>query len=382
LRPAGDGPRSGPDPDPGRSGDLRPQATLVVPVLRIALRDLQWRRRRFAFTTLGVAVVFGLTLVITGVSTGFLSEANNTVNEMGASAWVVRKGADGPFLGSSPFSDKTVGLVRNLPGIDRAVDTVYTHRDVVSGGRVVSVNVFGAPTGDLGMPVPSAGRQPTDIHQIMISTKLKGFPIGSHLLLAAHPFTVVGQVDNSTALAGTPNVFLTLAGAQLVAFNGLPVASAVAIRGSTPPRLPDGLAVVSNAAARDDLLRALGSARSSITLIAFLLWLVAALIVGSIIYVSVLERQREFAVFKATGMSTQSILGSLSAQAIALSLVAALIGVVISIFIKPLFPLPVTLTTNAFLLLPLIAVLVGLLASFVGLRKAVSVEPALAFAGP
>ena len=381
MRPVRDPRRSGHQPDLARNGGLRPQATLVVPVLRIALRDLLWRRRRFVFTTLGVAVVFGLTLVITGVSTGFLSEANNTVNEMGASAWIVRNGADGPFLGSSPFSDKTVGLVRNLPGVDRAVATVYTHRDVVSGGRVISVNVFGAPTGDLGMPAPSTGRQPTESHQIMISTKLKGFPIGSQLILAAHPFTVVGQVDNSTALAGTPNVFVTLAGAQLVAFNGLPVASAVAIRGS-PLRVPDGLAVVSNAAARDDLLRALGSARSSITLIAFLLWLVAALIVGSIVYVSVLERQREFAVFKATGMSTLSILESLSAQAIALSLVAALLGIVISIFIQPLFPLPVTLTINAFLLLPLIAVVVGLLASFVGLRKAVSVEPALAFAGP
>ena len=332
--------------------------------------------------TLGVALVFGLTLVITGVSTGFLTEANNTVNQMGATAWVVRQGADGPFLGSSPFSDHTVDDVRGQSGVTNAVDTVYTHRDVVKGDSVVSVNVFGAPTGDLGMPRASDGAQPSEADQIMISTKLKGYPIGSHLLLAGHPFTVVGLVDDSTALAGTPNVFLTLAGAQKVAFAGLPVASAVAIQGTAPAQLPPGLAVVSNAAARDDLLRALGSARSSITLMALLLWLVAAMIVGSVIYVSVLERQRDFAVFKATGMSTPSILLSLGAQAVVLSLVAALIGIVVAIVIKPVFPLPVTLTINAFLLLPVVAVIVGSLASFFGLQRAVSVEPALAFAGP
>ena len=346
------------------------------------MRDLQWRRRRFAFATLGVALVFGLTLVITGVSTGFLSEANNTVSEMGATAWVVRQGADGPFLGSSPFSDQTVDEVRGLPGVLDAVDTVYTHRDVVNGDGVVSVNVFGAPTGDLGMPSPSDGKQPSQPDQIMISTKLKGYPVGSRLLLAGHPFTVAGTIDDSTALAGTPNVFLTLAGAQKVAFAGLPVASAVAIRGTVPTHLPRGLAIASNAAARDDLLRALGSARSSITLMALLLWLVAAMIVGSVIYVSVLERQRDFAVFKATGMSTPSILVSLGAQAAVLSLVAALIGIIVAILIKPVFPLPVTLTLNAFLLLPVVAVTVGSLASFFGLQRAVSVEPALAFAGP
>ncbi len=179
-------------------------------VLRIALRDLQWRRRRFAFAALGVALVFGLTLVITGVSAGFFSEADNTVSELGASEWVVHQGADGPFLGSSPFPAQTVNRVSGLPGVRRAVPTVYTHRDVVRGDTVDSVNVYGAPTGNLGMPTPSAGRQPTRSDEIMISTKLKGYPIGSTLELAGHAFKVVGQVDDSTALAGTPNVFLTL----------------------------------------------------------------------------------------------------------------------------------------------------------------------------
>jgi putative ABC transport system permease protein len=351
-------------------------------MLRTALRDLQWRRRRFAIAVVGVAMVFGMTLVITGVSAGFTAEATHTVSEMGADVWVVGKGADGPFLGSSPFAAATVREVMGLPGVIRAVPTVYTHRDVVRGSTVTPVNVFGAPPGTLGMPAASSGRSPVKADQIAVSTKLRGYPIGSPLLLAGHRFTVVGLVDGSTALAGTPNVFLTLPGAQLVAYAGLPVASAVAVRGTLPARLPPGLAAVSNAAARADLLRALASARSSITLLAVLLWVVAALIVGSVIYVSVLERQRDFAVFKATGMSTGSLLGSLAIQAVVLSIVAAVIGSGIAALLGPNFPMPVSLTLVSYLLLPLVAVAIGLLASLSGLRKAVSVEPALAFGGP
>ena len=40
-----------------------------------------------------------------------------------------------------------------------------------------------------------------------------------------------------------------------------------------------------------------------------LLWIVAACIVGSIVYVSAIERTRDFAVFKATGASNGSLVG-------------------------------------------------------------------------
>jgi putative ABC transport system permease protein len=42
----------------------------------------------------------------------------------------------------------------------------------------------------------------------------------------------------------------------------------------------------------------------------------------------------------------------------------------------------VVVPTSAFLLLPIIAILIGLAASIAGLRRAVTVDPALAFGGP
>jgi putative ABC transport system permease protein len=48
----------------------------------------------------------------------------------------------------------------------------------------------------------------------------------------------------------------------------------------------------------------------------------------------------------------------------------------------PLFPMQVIVPTYAFVALPVVAVVIGLIASATGLSRAVSVDPALAFGGP
>ena len=50
-------------------------------------------------------------------------------------------------------------------------------------------------------------------------------------------------------------------------------------------------------------------------------------------------------------------------------------------FLKPLFPLPVVIPWWAFVTLPAVAVGVGIISSVVALRRAVGVDPSLAFAG-
>ena len=103
-----------------------------------------------------------------------------------------------------------------------------------------------------------------------------------------------------------------------------------------------------------------------------MLWIVAALVVGSVIYLSALERLRDFAVFKAIGVPTRDIAGGLALQAIVVALLAALVGAVLSLALGPLFPMQVIVPGAAFVALPVIAVLIGLIASATGLRRAVS----------
>ena len=69
-------------------------------------------------------------------------------------------------------------------------------------------------------------------------------------------------------------------------------------------------------------------------------------------------------------------------EGVIIAMLSAALGVVLSLVLAPLFPMRVDIPQGAFLLLPVVAVAIGLIASGAGLRRAVSVDPALAFGGP
>ncbi|HEY5252641.1 MAG TPA: FtsX-like permease family protein, partial [Acidimicrobiales bacterium] len=103
--------------------------------------------------------------------------------------------------------------------------------------------------------------------------------------------------------------------------------------------------------------------------------------VAALIYVTALERTRDFAVLKALGSSSRLLFAGLATQAILVSLAAAAVGAAISTFMTGLFAQPVDIPGNAYIILPISALIVGLVASLAALRRAVSVDPAVAFAG-
>jgi len=230
------------------------------------------------------------------------------------------------------------------------------------------------------MPQVSEGQTPSTPTEVSVSSTL-GKHIGEDLQVGARTLRIVGIVPNATALAKTPCIFLTTEGLQQLAYNGQPMITSIGIIG-TPKQLPDGYQAVDRGVGITDLMRPLKVAVGAISIVAFLLWIVAVLIVGSLVYLSALERLRDFAVFKAIGVPTRSILAGLALQAVIVALLAAAVGVVLAQLLAPLFPMIVVVPMRAYLALPLIAIAIGLLASVAGLRRAVAVDPALAFGGP
>jgi len=345
-------------------------------VLTAALRDLQWRKRRFVIAIVGTGLVFAMTLVLTGLANGFRVEATRTVDSLGLDAYLVKSGATGPFLGSSAFPANKL----QVTGVDTAVPLVYGSATMPNNGSARSVNVFGAPERGPGMPAMKEGRPPTEPHETAVSSTMEK-PIGATIEVGSRNLQIVGIVDDSTALAGQSNIFLTINGAQTLLFSGQQLISSIGVVGP-PERAPSGYKLVDRQGAIDDLLRALTGARQAMSLMAGLLWVVAAMIVGSMIYMSALERTRDFAVFKAVGVPTRSILAGLAMQAVIVAVLSAILGGVLSVLLGPLFPMRVDIPQFAFVLLPVVAVTIGVLASLAGLRRAVVVDPAMAFGGP
>ena len=112
-----------------------------------------------------------------------------------------------------------------------------------------------------------------------------------------------------------------------------------------------------------------------------LLWLVAAIIVGAVMYMSALERVRDFAVLKAVGASSRVLVTSLAIEAVIACLVSAALAIGVARLLRPIIPLPVSYSGSAYAVLPVVAVIVGVLSSLSGVRRAVNTDPAAAFAG-
>jgi putative ABC transport system permease protein len=149
----------------------------------------------------------------------------------------------------------------------------------------------------------------------------------------------------------------------------------------TPQSAPPGYEVLSNSQIESSSLSQLAAARSSINNSRVFMWVIAALIVAALVYVTALERTRDFAVLKAVGASTRLLFAGLAAQAILVALAAAIIAAILANFMTGIFAQPVDIPSSAFFILPLSALIVGLIASLAALRRAASVDPSAAFAG-
>ncbi len=345
----------------------------------LALRDLQWRRRRFAVAVFGTALVFAMTLLLSGLAVSFRAEAARTIGALGADAWVVRDGITGPFTALSTLPSESWRAVLNSPTVQKASPLIVMHQ-VIGAPHMADVNLFGFPRYGLGAPPIVEGRLPMKPGEAVVDESL-GLGVGSTFSIAGRRSTIVGLTRGMTFNAGAPNIYVPIEDAQAIAFEGRPAANAILARG-IPVSVPKGLQIMTNDAVRRDLLRPLDNAVSAIDMIQLLLWIVAVNIIGAVVYLSALERVRDFAVLKATGYSTPSLLAGLCAQAVVVSISAVAIAMVLARLLAPLFPLPVSLEPRAMLILPAVGVGVGLLSSLFGIKRAGAADPALAFGGP
>jgi len=313
---------------------------------------------------------------MTGLTEQFHREPRDTVAGFGADAWMLREGASGAFTSAATMP---VSIAIEVTGAT-AAPLVLARHSIIEQGEATDVVVVGFEPGALGEPVPTRGRLPSGGGELVIDDA-SGLGIGDRAVIGGTPFVVTGLTDRRTMFAGMPLVFVPIDDAQALVYRGQPLATAMLVNG-VPWTIPDGFELLSPGDVAADAMRPLERSISSVNLIRVLLWLVAGLIVGTMTYLSALERRRDVAVLKAVGASTVQLGSSIALQGVVMALAAAILAAGLQVLVTPVFPLDVSVPGRAFVQVPLIAVAVALLAGLAGLRKAVSVDPALAFSGP
>lgn len=344
----------------------------------ISLRDLQWRRRRFTVAVLATGLVFGMSLVMAGVVFTLHEEGRRIVRSFDADVWVVAADVSGPFTATTPLNGATIEQLAGGPGVQEAAPVVILH-STTAGDEPRDVNVIGQPPGSFVARPVAEGRQVERAGETVADRAL-GLAPGERLAVGGRQLTVVGIADGVTWYFGTPTLFVPLEDARSMAFGAQPLATAVAVQGSVDEP-PSGSRVLAGDEVVADLERPLQSSTQTVSVLNGLLWVVAAGIIGSMVYLSALERSRDVAVLKATGATNRTLFGGLLLQAMVLAVTSALIATVVAVLIRPAIPFGVEIPVAAYVQLAIVVASVGLIASLAGLRRAVSVQPALAFGG-
>ena len=344
-------------------------------MILLTFRDLRYRVVRFVVVSLLGAVVFALLFVMTGLVEQFNAEPYLASDAIGASAWVLPDGVSGPFTATPSLPAGAVGST----DADLVAPVVAARSSLVDGSNGEEIVLIGHEPGGLGAPPVSEGRGVAGAGEAVVDDTLQ-VDVGDEVDVGGRPFTVVGRSSDTTILAGLPFVFVSTPDAQELVFRSTDVISAVLVDGEVRS-LPDGTVAIPADEVAADTLDPLDGAIASIDLVRVLLWIVAAIIIGAVVYLSALERQRDFAVLKAVGVSNRQLLGSLAIQAVLVALVSVLLAAVIQMFLAPAFPLVVRVPARAFWQLPLFAVVMAVAAGAVGMRRVARSDPALAFAG-
>lgn len=340
----------------------------------LVLRDLQHRATRFVVVIVATAVVFTLLLLMTGLVAQFEREPAEAVARLGGEAWVLRDGSSGAFTSATTIDDTArAGLAAD----GRTDPVVVARHSMLAAGELSDVVLIGAVPGGLGSPAGAADLEPDEVAVAAVP----GIDAGASVEIGGRTFRVASTVEDATVLAGMPLVFLPLSTARELVYRGQPLATAVLVEGQVTA-LPEGLQVLPPATIAEDAGRPLERAISSLQLIRVLLWVVAAMIVGAVVYLSALERHRDFAVLKAVGASTRSLLGGVVIQGVFVAVTAAVSATFLAQLLVPVFPLDVFLAPAALVQLPMAAVVVAVVASVAGLRRVRRADPASAFAGP
>jgi putative ABC transport system permease protein len=346
----------------------------------VTFSDLIYRYRQFLIAIVGAGVVFAMALAMTGLAAGFTAEINWTIGGIGADRWVVNDNAHGLISNGQLLPQADVAAISQSPGVTRAAGLAVLPTQVAHfGAHTKTVLVFGVEVGSIGDPAVTSGQALSGSGQVVADSRV-GAAVGSQITIGSMSFRVVGQVVNRTMLAGSPIVFMPLRDAQLLALGGRPLVNDVVTRG-IPARVPAGLAVLTTPEVEHDNLTPLTGAVASINSFKYLMWVVAAIIVAALLYVSALQRVRDFAVLKALGSSSLLLFESLAVQAVVVTLIAAAFAAIVANFLGTFFAQPVVIPGSAFATLPVIAIVVGLLSSLVAVRRATSADPAAAFGG-
>lgn len=374
--------------------------------MNLALHDIRHNLGRFLLTCFGLSLLLGVVLSMIGIYRGLVDDALVLARAPQADVWIVESGTRGPFAEASRIPGDTREAVALLHGIAEAGAVTFQSVETRHRGEKLRVFVVGYEPGRPGGPAQlAAGRHISRSHYEMVADRSSGLEIGERVPLGTLMFTVVGLTDSLVASGGDPVTFVTLKDSQEIQFELSPSAARRELaRGASPSGTNTINAVVARVARHVAPAQAARSvaqwkhlsamtqleqeavltqsvverARKQIGMFTMILLLVSAVIIALIVYTLTMDKMREIATLKLIGAPDRAIVGLIVQQSLAMGLIGFGFGALLIASFKNVFPRRVILNPEDGLLLALVVIVVCVVASGMGVRLALKVDPATA----
>jgi putative ABC transport system permease protein len=377
--------------------------------MNLAWRDIRYNLERFVLTCLGLSLLLGVVVTMAGIYRGLTADALALPRSIQADLWVVQADTNGPFAETSRIPGDTREMITRIEGVVAAGSITLQTVQIEHNGRRLRLQVVGFEPGRPGGPVKLvAGREITRSHYELIADRQTGLAVGDRLEFGRDVYTVVGLTQGSVTFSGDSVVYMTLRDAQYLQFDLTPaearretargaqrtntdIVNAVVARVS--PNIPveavaadvrrwKHLSVLSEDEQEATLTTTvIERTQRQIRLFMAVLTIVSAVIITLIIYMLTMEKLREIATLKLIGAPDRTIIGLIVQQALLMGVVGFVAGTSLVAAAKDWFPRRVVLEVTDLTVLFGLVVVVCLLASALGVRAALRVDPARALVG-
>lgn len=377
--------------------------------MNLAYRDIRHNLGRFLLTCFGLSLLLGVVLSMIGIYRGLVDDALALVRAPAADMWVVESGTRGPFAEASRIPGDVREAIARLHGVTQAGSVTYQSVEAHRASGKLRLYVVGFEPGRPGGPDKLiAGRHITRSHYEMIADRRAGLRLGERIEMGRDNFTVVGLTDGQVSSGGDPVVYITLLDSQALQFELAPPASrrelargmqanstdtVNAVLARLSPSVPaetvvanaqrwKHLSAMTQTGQEEILLRSVvAKARKQIGLFTGILLLVSTVIIALIVYTMTMDKLREIATLKLIGAPDRTVIGLIVQQALAMGVIGFGAGALLISQVKDYFPRRVILMPQDGLLLALVVLVVCILASGLGVRLALKVDPATALGG-
>ncbi len=377
-------------------------------MINLAWRDSLHHWCKLVITGCGLGLLVGVTVSMAGVYRGLVEDAQALIEHSGADLWVVEQHTLGPFAEASRIDDDLYRSIHQLPGVRLAVNASYQTLLIPRVSRDQRALVAGIPMGvpgQLGQPPALLdGRPMQQERDELLADRATGLQLGEVVAIRRKRFTVVGLTTRMVSPTGDPMVFVPFRDGQDLQFLGsneaiarqrrrlgAPVerqqlANAVLVQ-LEPGANPDlvaaeierwlGLTVYTRAAMKEAMVGKLieASARQ-IGLFLVILTVVTTTMIGFIVFTLTQAKLREIAVLKLIGMPSRQVAWMIVQQALALGIFAVVVGASLAQLMAPRFPRYVVVQRRDLLTAAVVALASSSLASLVGVKAALAVDPA------